>query len=239
MVQGDCDIVFHEIFYEDELQDCGLGHTRLVKLWMNPSLQTKNILLRGAVLNTISKCKQVLEMLPEAVIHFTWSEGKSNPADLSTKLLLDPISQINSELFRTGPDIYKSKTEVLKNTYLKMSKRKGIEWFGLDDAVTKTKKNVAMLRELFRIRIGNFNNMKSKENNNHFGLRRSKNKMNIKCSKKIALLILLFSLAIVHTQKCRSPAQLEFYTPKTTSYIKINIKEASQENISNYSWSQA
>ena len=29
-----------------------------------------------------------------------------------------------------------------------MSKTKGIEWFGLDDAVTKTKKNVAMLKEL-------------------------------------------------------------------------------------------
>ena len=87
-------------------------------------------------------------MLPRAVIHFTWSEGKTNPADLSTKLLLDPISQINSELFRIGPNLYQSKTEVLKNTYLRMSKSKGIEWFGLDDAVTKTKKNVAMLKEL-------------------------------------------------------------------------------------------
>ena len=29
-----------------------------------------------------------------------------------------------------------------------MSKSKGIEWFGLDDTVTKTKKNVAMLKEL-------------------------------------------------------------------------------------------
>ena len=59
-------------------------------------------------------------------IQFTWSEGKTNPADLSTKLLLDPISQINSELFRIGPNLYQSKTEVLKNTYLRMSKTKGI-----------------------------------------------------------------------------------------------------------------
>ena len=91
------------------------GDSTYSAMLMNSSLQTKNILLRGAVLKTIYKCKQVLEMLPKAVIQFTWSEGKTNPADLLTKLLLDLISQINSELFRLGPNLYQSNKEVLKS----------------------------------------------------------------------------------------------------------------------------
>ena len=71
--------------------------------------------------------------------------------------------------------------------------------------------------EQFRIRIGNFNIMKNK-GKKHFDLQI--NTINIKCSKKTAPLILLFSLAIIHIQNCRSPALLT----KTAGPVKSNIK---------------
>ena len=86
--------------------------------------------------------------------------------------------------------------------------------------------------EQFRIRIGNFNNMKIKEKK-YFDLHINKIKMNIKCFKKIAPIILLFGLAIIHTQNCQSLAPPDSFMSKTTSNVKSNIKEASQENATN------
>ena len=125
------------------------GDSLCTALLMNPNLQSKNILLQGASVNTHSKAKEVLEILPNAEILFTWSPGISNPADLSTKLIFDPITQVNSELFRNGPNFYNSKTEILKNTYMKVT-NKGVKWFGLPEEVTKIKQNVEKLKELLK-----------------------------------------------------------------------------------------
>ena len=124
------------------------GDSVCAALLMNPKLQSKNILLRGAAINTMAKANQVLDILPKAKISFTWSPGVTNPADLSTKLLIDPVTQINSELFRNGPEFYKSKTEVLKNTYMVISKKNGVEWLGLPEEITKTKRNSELMKVL-------------------------------------------------------------------------------------------
>ena len=65
------------------------GDSSCVAALFNPTLAIK----------TIQRAKTVIEMMPNAQIFFSWIAGTENAADLVSKVFIDPIAAINSDLF--------------------------------------------------------------------------------------------------------------------------------------------
>ena len=78
------------------------GDSSCVASLFNPTLAIKNSLLRTAVYGTIQRVKTILEMMPNALIYFSWIAGTDNAADFVSKVFIDPIAAMNSDLFRHG-----------------------------------------------------------------------------------------------------------------------------------------
>ena len=47
--------------------------------------------------------------MPNALIYFSWIAGTDNAADLVSKVFIDPIAAMNSDLFRHGVNIHANK----------------------------------------------------------------------------------------------------------------------------------
>ena len=80
------------------------GDSICIATLYNPKLSLKNILLKSAVWAVKHKGREIIKLLPKAVIRICWMDGKSNAADSTSKLMFDNISIINSRMYRHGPD---------------------------------------------------------------------------------------------------------------------------------------
>ena len=78
------------------------GDSSCVAALFNPTLAIKNSLYRIAAYGTIQRAKRIIEMMPNAQIYFSWIAGTDNAADLVSKVFIDPIAAINSDLFQHG-----------------------------------------------------------------------------------------------------------------------------------------
>ena len=93
----------------------------------NPTLAIKNSLLRTAVYRTIQRAITILEMMPTALIYFSWIAGTDNAADLVSKVFIDPIAAMNSDLFRHGGTFMLTK-EYRGEIFKKITKKDGVKW---------------------------------------------------------------------------------------------------------------
>ena len=84
------------------------GDSSCVAALFNPTLAIKNSLLRTAVYGTIQRAKQILSLMPNAVIYFSWIAGTDNAADLVLKFFIDPIQAMN-RLVQTWRNIHANK----------------------------------------------------------------------------------------------------------------------------------
>ena len=75
------------------------GNSSCVAALFNPALAIKNSLLRTAIYGTIHRTETIIQMMPNAQIFFSWIAGTENAADLVSKVFIDPIAAINSDLF--------------------------------------------------------------------------------------------------------------------------------------------
>ena len=113
----------------------------------NPDLVMKNILLKQLVCKTLEYIERVFIYLPFCVVHLTWIPGSINPSDHLSKLVLDPIKWSNSEFMRFGPKEFKSKKELMTNTFMTITCN-GKIWKGLPEEVTKVNENASRLKML-------------------------------------------------------------------------------------------
>ena len=120
----------------------------------NPSLAIKNSLLRTAVYGTIQRAKQVLTLMPNAVVHFSWIAGTENAADLVSKVFIDPIQAMNSDLFRHGGTFMLTK-EYKGEIFMTIRRKDGVdyvEWKGISNKITKAEENTKKLKTLLETR---------------------------------------------------------------------------------------
>ena len=71
----------------------------------NPEIDIRNVLIKGAINSTKQRMKEILELLPRAVIHLTWLPGEKNSADKASKLHSNPVKILNSDQYRQGPKV--------------------------------------------------------------------------------------------------------------------------------------
>ena len=69
----------------------------------NPEIDIRNVLIKGAINSTKQRMKEILELLPKAVIHLTWLAGEKSTADAASKLQSNPVKILNSDVYRHGP----------------------------------------------------------------------------------------------------------------------------------------
>ena len=69
----------------------------------NPEIDIRDVLIKGAINTTKKRMKEILEILPNAVIHLTWLAGEKNTADAASKLHSNPVKILNSDAYRHGP----------------------------------------------------------------------------------------------------------------------------------------
>ena len=103
----------------------------------NPALAIKNSLLRTAIYGTIQRAK--------TVIFFSWIAGTENAADLVSKVFIDPITAINSDLYRHGGTFMVTK-DYKGEVIMKISKKDGVEWMGISNKITKAEENTKKLK---------------------------------------------------------------------------------------------
>ena len=70
---------------------------------LNPKLDLKNMLLANAISSFKEKVGELSILFPNSIIKIGYIAGVQNPSDGMTKLFQDPISIINSNLYRFGP----------------------------------------------------------------------------------------------------------------------------------------
>ena len=75
---------------------------------LNPRLDLKNVLLANAVSSFKEKIVEISIVFPNSVGKIGYIEGSVNPSDGMTKLFPDPVSIINSSLYRHGPKKFES-----------------------------------------------------------------------------------------------------------------------------------
>ena len=114
----------------------------------SPHLEIRNTLLLGGVRKAEANLKLLVEELPRASIFLTWIPGVSNPSDFSSKLVTDPIPVINSDFYRNGPAIFKSKKQLHDFCYKYYTPSEGWKWRGLPESLTKINLNASKLRQL-------------------------------------------------------------------------------------------
>ena len=69
----------------------------------NPEIDIRNVLIKGAINSTKQKMKEILELLPRAVIDLTWLAREKNTADTASKLHSNPVRILNSDAYQRGP----------------------------------------------------------------------------------------------------------------------------------------
>ena len=114
----------------------------------SPNIQIRNTLLLGGVRKAEANLKIITELLPNASVWLTWLPGEDNPSDFSSKVVLDPVSTINSQMYRTGPPQFKSKSKLKDFCYKYFTPVNKWKWVGLPESLTKVNENAAKLKEL-------------------------------------------------------------------------------------------
>merc|ERR1711984_19886 len=82
---------------------------------LNNQIQMKNMLLMNSVAAFKEELLKISCMFPRARITVGHILGDMNPADSLTKLYKDPVSAINSMIYRFGPKIFGFKTTLEDN----------------------------------------------------------------------------------------------------------------------------
>ena len=127
-------------FHDFPLKLFSVGDSTCTAALFNPELSIKNVLLRNAVNSTLDSGRDLIKLYPKAILKFAWCQGTQNPADLMSKLFLDPIGAINSTLFRHGPEFYSNKKMLEKFVFLEIDS-KGVMYTPLPDEITKIETN--------------------------------------------------------------------------------------------------
>ena len=120
------------------------GNSSCVAALFNPALAIKNSLFRTA---TIQRTKTIIQMMPNAQIFFSWIAGTENAADLVSKVFIDPIAAIKSDLFRHGGTFMVTK-DYKGEVFMKISEKDGVEWKGISNKITKAEENTKKLKKL-------------------------------------------------------------------------------------------
>ena len=119
----------------------------------SPNIEIKNTLLLGGVRKAEANLRIITEVLKNTSIWLTWLPGESNPSDLSSKLVLDPIPAINSDFYRKGPQQFHSKKQIKEFCYKNFTPQGNWQWFGLPDKLTKVNENASKLRDLLNTTV--------------------------------------------------------------------------------------
>jgi hypothetical protein len=75
---------------------------------LNPKIELKSMLLCNAVESFKEEVQRISIQFPNASILIGHLPGVDNPSDSLTKLYKDPVSVINSILYREGPEQFRS-----------------------------------------------------------------------------------------------------------------------------------
>ena len=105
-------------YSEKDLQMISLGDASCVSCLFNPALSIKNMLIKNCVEKVKSIILELNLLFPKAVFTLGYIAGNSNPADTMSKLFIDPISVLNSDLYRIGPQEFNSVKGILKYPFL-------------------------------------------------------------------------------------------------------------------------
>ena len=106
----------------------------------SPSITIKNVLLRNVVTTVKQRVKAILEMVPESTVQLGWIPGKSNSADMVSKLFHDPFTQASFNLFGFGPDCFRN--DGTKHIFLELTKSLE-KYFPLPDEILKVERKKA------------------------------------------------------------------------------------------------
>ena len=74
-------IEHREEIKQKNLKIFAIGDSLCTACLFNPEVEIRNVLIRGAVWTTKQRCKEILELLPNATIYLTWRAGTKNTAD--------------------------------------------------------------------------------------------------------------------------------------------------------------
>ena len=108
-------------------------------------LRNKELPSQAAVYGTIQRAKTVIQMLPNAQIFFSWIAGTENAADLVSKVFIDPIAAINSDLYRHVGTFMVTK-DYKGEVFMKITEKDGVEWKGISNKITKAEENTKKLK---------------------------------------------------------------------------------------------
>ena len=122
------------------------GDSSCIANLFNPALTLKNMLLRAAVYGTIQRGMDIVEMLPNTVIHLSWIPGEDNAVDLISKVFLDPISIVNSEFCRSGGEFMC--TDDHQGAVFMTIDKNGAERLGVPGHITRSADNARKLKLL-------------------------------------------------------------------------------------------
>ena len=119
-------------------------------LMFNPGMNIQNILLKQLVMKSLENMERIFNYLPHSKIILNWIPGTDNPSDFLSKLVIDPVKESNSPFYKTGSASFKSKSTIMANTFMTITKE-GRIWSGLSEDITRIKENAARLKELAAI----------------------------------------------------------------------------------------
>ena len=118
-----------------------MGDSKCVACLFSPSITIKNVLLRNVVTTVKQRVREILEMLPESTVQLCWIPGETDSSDLVSKLFQDPFTQTNSNLFRFGPDCFRTDgTRYISLGVIKSSER----YFPLPHEILKVERKKAI-----------------------------------------------------------------------------------------------
>ena len=87
---------------EEELEIYSIGDSICTACLFNPNIEIRNVLIKSAIWSTKQRCREILEILPNAVIHLTWMPGVKNTADYGSKLHTNIVDILNADDYRHG-----------------------------------------------------------------------------------------------------------------------------------------
>ena len=97
---------------------------------LNPSLDIKNTLLANACYMFVDKLIDLSLKFPKATLSVGFVPGQLNPADFVSKMFIDPVETINSQLYRVGPEKF-GKLETLREDIVAIVKQGEFTYHGI------------------------------------------------------------------------------------------------------------
>ena len=94
------------------------GDSTIVSTLFNPKVQLTNTLVRNAVFQVKSVCRDIVALCPQAIVYLDWIAGDDNPADLNSKLHMKPFMAVNSGMYRHASSLYIEISLLTADTFL-------------------------------------------------------------------------------------------------------------------------